>query len=359
MADMSAGRNIYLVGSVPLSSTAEVFETVAREFGTRIKRIPDGEVGSRANWAHFESLFRDNPAFEASDEVFRVHPDAPLRRRYRLVAGQRPEAVEFRGLAHAEEALRSYATFISLRDAGKIARGTRFQVGLVPAHSVIWLFVVDEQQTALDRFYNEALLREIEIITSAIPYEDLAIQFDIASAVFARLERGEATSYGVTRRQMLERFGNIVAQLGDHVPPGVDLLFHFCYGDANHRHVVEPANIGTMVEFANYLTEKLIRPIQLIHMPVPRNRIDDDYFEPLRKYAPTSNTELALGLVHFTDGIEGTRRRMGAASNYVGDYSVATECGFGRRPPETIPELLRIHRLAADYMYPSADGKSR
>jgi hypothetical protein len=27
---------------------------------------------------------------------------------------------------------------------------------------------------------------------------------------------------------------------------------------------------------------------------------------------------------------------------------IATECGFGRRRPETIPELLRIHAQAAE-----------
>ena len=59
--------------------------------------------------------------------------------------------------------------------------------------------------------------------------------------------------------------------------------------------------------------------------------------------------ELALGLVHFTDGIEGTRRRMDAARPFVTNYAVATECGFGRRAPETIPELLRLHLAAADY----------
>jgi hypothetical protein len=25
------------------------------------------------------------------------------------------------------------------------------------------------------------------------------------------------------------------------------------------------------------------------------------------------------------------------------EFSIATECGFGRRPAETIPQLLRIH----------------
>ena len=43
-------RNIYLVGSVPLGSVAEVFETVSAAFGHRIRQIPDGEVGDRSDW---------------------------------------------------------------------------------------------------------------------------------------------------------------------------------------------------------------------------------------------------------------------------------------------------------------------
>jgi hypothetical protein len=34
---------------------------------------------------------------------------------------------------------------------------------------------------------------------------------------------------------------------------------------------------------------------------------------------------------------------MAAAVRHAADFSVATECGFGRRDPNTIPELLRIH----------------
>ena len=33
---------------------------------------------------------------------------------------------------------------------------------------------------------------------------------------------------------------------------------------------------------------------------------------------------------------------------YFDRFGIATECGFGRRPAETIPELLRIHAEAAD-----------
>ena len=129
---------------------------------------------------------------------------------------------------------------------------------------------------------------------------------------------------------------------------GVDLLFHFCYGDANHKHVVEPTDMADMVDLANELTRRVSRPIQMIHMPVPRDRSDDAYFEPLRRLALPPATLLCLGLVHHTDGLDGTRRRIEAAQRYRCDFGIATECGFGRRRPETIADLIDIHAQAAD-----------
>ncbi len=51
--------------------------------------------------------------------------------------------------------------------------------------------------------------------------------------------------------------------------------------------------------------------------------------------------------MHYTDGIEGTRRRLAAARQHWPNFAIGTECGVGRRKPETIPELLRIHAEAA------------
>ena len=59
-------------------------------------------------------------------------------------------------------------------------------------------------------------------------------------------------------------------------------------------------------------------------------------------------TELYLGLVHFTDGVEGARRRLAAAKRVVTDFGVATECGLGRRTPAPIPPLLALHREVAE-----------
>jgi hypothetical protein len=57
--------------------------------------------------------------------------------------------------------------------------------------------------------------------------------------------------------------------------------------------------------------------------------------------------ELYVGLIHLTDGPEGAARRIGAARDFISDFGLATECGFGRRPPETILALLDLHREIA------------
>ncbi len=54
-------------------------------------------------------------------------------------------------------------------------------------------------------------------------------------------------------------------------------------------------------------------------------------------------TKLFLGLVHATDGVEGARRRIAAAEKVVADFGIGTECGMGRRDPQTIPALLDLH----------------
>lgn len=341
-------RNVYLVGSVPLADTKAVFETVSAALGPHLLTLPDGETGERLDWITWlEPVFGDNPAFELSDETFQLHAGVAGRRRYGLKHGVSLADVKFDDLFYAEIARRSYAEFAALKGQGKIPARVKFQVDLVPAHSVIWLFVKESLQRDIDTIYNDAVLCEIDKIAASIPHDELAIQFDIASAVFARLERAQASPYGATKEEMQENFSAIVVRLAERVPVDVDLLFHFCYGDAGHRHVVEPTDMGDMVDYANRLAARLKRPITQIHMPVPRGRSDDGYFRPLSRLNIDPVTRLCLGLVHYTDGVAGTRKRIAAAKNYVRDFSIGTECGFGRRDPKTIPELLRIHAEVA------------
>lgn len=337
-------RHVHLVGSVPLRDAREVFQTVAGVLGPRLKRIPDGETGERSDWITWlEPAFAKNPALEKSDELFRVHATGTARVRYRLKPGKNATQVRFDNLFYADIAKASYDEFAALQTQGVIPKGVRFQIDLVPAHSVIWLFLQDDLHQPLDPIYNEALKREIDKIAAALPHDQIAIQFDVASAVFARLQRGEANAYGKTRSEMLASFSRILTDLANHVPAKIELLFHFCYGDSNHKHVVEPTDMGDMVDVANRLSADIKRTIQVIHMPVPRDRNDDAYFQPLARLRLKPETELSLGLVHYTDGVTGTRERLATAERHAKSFSIATECGFGRRDPATIPELLRIH----------------
>ena len=341
-------RDVHLVGSVPMANTEAVFRAVAGTLGDTCKRIPDGETGERSDWITWlEPVFANNPSFQKSGEFFRVHETGTGRERYTLKPGASVHEVEFDNLFYADIAIESYRVFKRLKQEGVIPAGTKFQVDLVPAHSVIWLFLVDSLHAAIDPIYNEALKREIDKIAAAIPHDELAIQFDVASAVFARLERNEGSNYGRDKDESLDTFSNILVDLGNQVPEDVDLLYHLCYGDSNHRHVIEPTDMGDMVDFTNRVSKRINRRIQLVHMPVPRDRSDDGYFEPLKKLQPMPETELSLGLVHYTDGIAGTKERIRAANKFVSNFSIATECGFGRRDPSTVPELLRIHAEAA------------
>ena len=341
-------RDVHLVGSVPLSGPGEVFATVSKALGPRLKRIPDGETGERGDWITWlEPIFANDPALEKSDEVFRVHAGARGHVRYRLKPGRKPEDVRFDNLFYADIARRSFAEFAALKAQGVVPKDCRFQIDLVPAHSVLWLFLQEDLHQPLDPVYNDAVRREIDKIASALPHDQIAIQFDVASAVFARLQRNQPNAYGRDRDAMLATFARILTGLADHVPAGIELLFHFCYGDANHKHAVEPTDMGDMVDMANRLSADIRRPVNLIHMPVPRDRSDDAYFMPLKRLRLRPETELSLGLVHYTDGLAGTRARLATAERHVRDFSIATECGFGRRDPATIAELLRIHAEAA------------
>lgn len=55
------------------------------------------------------------------------------------------------------------------------------------------------------------------------------------------------------------------------------------------------------------------------------------------------------------DGVEDvqfTDLKYASAQKYLSHFGAATECGFGRREPDTLPELFRIHRETAALLRP-------
>ena len=338
------GYDVHLVGSIPLRDAREVFAVVGSKLGPRLRRIPDGETGERSQWLGWIApVFTAHPAFEPTGKMSRVHATSDPRPLHRIRPGFAPENLHFGDLRIADHAIASFAELQELKRAGVLPPHCRFQVSLANPISVVHRFVIDEFQEAAVAAYERAMIAEIDKMAARIPVDQLAIQLDIAQHVFKPLETGDANRFGRSRREMLSAYSATAIRWGDAVPSGVELLYHLCYGNNAGRHAVEPASLEVQVDFANALSARIGRPIDLVHMSVPRDRDDDAYFAPLRRLDLRRETRIALGLVHATDGVEGSRRRIATAERYLPEFLIATECGFGRRPPGSIPRLLDIH----------------
>jgi len=330
-------RHAHLVGSVGLKDRDEVFKTVSEILGPCCARIPDGETGERNHWIRWQrKVFQLHPAFEpaqASQALPGVRPP------FRLKAGATAGSLELGDLGYAREAIESYDAFARLMGEGKIAETTRFLVALPTPVALLCGMIAPEQRASLEPIVDRAIGRELEELQSSISAKRLAIQWDVCWEVVGAAG-GPALPYDRPIEGSVQR----IAELCGKVREGVELGIHLCYGDPGHKHIVEPVDLEITVAFANGICASSPRPVDFIHMPVPRNRTDDAYYAPLRKLALPERTRLVLGLIHYADGIEGSKRRIAAAERHVENFDLATECGFGRRDPSTIPELLRIHR---------------
>lgn len=344
-------RYVHLVGSVAFETVEEAFDQFGQYLGFCAKRFPDGEPGERMNWILWQDrVIREHPQFERIGErVDPRNPDAafPL---YRLRPGIAANAISFGPLGYSEAAETSFEIYRRKVEEGTLPRESRFQVSLPTPLVFSWAFLPDPRdQEIAEPAYERAMLAEVLSICNALPKHRLALQWDIAAEMTA-LERGvwvgpkTGHSPGMVREfdDMLEAFSSRSVRLCDGIPDGVDLLVHLCYGDFGHRHSIEPSSLEFCVEMANRISARVKRSIELVHMPVPRARHDDAYFRPLEKLRLKPETKLCLGLIHHTDGVDGALRRIAAADKFVRDYSIATECGMGRRPPETMQRLLEI-----------------
>ncbi|MDE0334990.1 MAG: hypothetical protein OXI64_08525 [Defluviicoccus sp.] len=336
------GRGIHLVGSVPLEDAAAVFREAGQRLGSHLERIPDGETGIRSNWIAWQR--RAFAEQEALVESAARERDYQLMPPFGFVPGRGAGDLRFGDLGFAREALASWREFMAAVADGAVPDRCRFQVSLPTPFAPVYSFVRYRDQGAVEPLYEARMLTELAEIRSAMPARRLAVQWDVATemSIFEGLYPVPFLGEDAEAR-LVERLG----RLGDAVPAEIELGYHLCYGDMNHRHWKEPEDTAVLVRIANAIAAAVSRRIDWIHIPVPVDRDDDAYFAPLAGLGLDPATRLYLGLVHFTDGIEGARRRIRAAERVVADFGVGTECGFWRRDPATVLELLDLHRAIA------------
>jgi methionine synthase II (cobalamin-independent) len=336
---------VHLVGSVGLDSVEEVFQTVGRQLGRRLRRIPDGEPGPRRLWISFQyPLLRASP-FLRTDPSGAVGKASgfPL---LCLSEGIAEHELRFGELGYAREARTSYQDLLAARSRGDIAEGVRFQVCLPTPMSVIYAFCTARDVVTIESAYEKAMLREVDAICSHIPHADLCLQWDICHDMIAwdGQQQDQFPLVNATRSDIAARFPRLCAS----VPEDVELGFHLCYGDFGGKHFFDPVTARHLVDVANAIAAGVLHKIAYVHMPVPLPRATDDFFAPMRDLRLAPDTQIYLGLLHAADGVDGARQRIALARKYVPRFGVATECGFSRaRKAEVVHKLLELHAAIA------------
>ncbi|MFC0675787.1 hypothetical protein [Brachybacterium hainanense] len=334
-----------LTGSVNYDDAETTMRTIAEILGAHVRRVPDGEVGKRFHWIMFQpDVLGQAEGIERVGEEPIPFPAGIDARPLRLREDADPETMQLPPLGYAAAAEDSYRIFARLRREGVIRPGTRFQVSLPTPVAVVSSFFSGEDRAIIEPVYADAMLGELEQILAAIPHEDLAIQWDVASEM-GILEG--AAGYGSPMEGwwsggVLEGIAARLGALVDAVPADVEVGLHLCYGDAGEKHFIEPADTANLVRVARATTEAARRELSWLHLPVPIDRDDEAYYAPLAQLPQIP--ELYLGLVHREDGTEGACRRIAAATAVLSrSFGVATECGIGRAPAGTTEGILRTH----------------
>lgn len=342
MNEPSFARGAHMVGAINLESVEDVFTRVPAVLGDRLRRLPDGEPGSRRLFISYQYPFLRAQTF------LEPAPDLPtfflplLRVKPRVDDAR----IRFGELGYAREARASFQQFDAAQRAGRIPSRCRFQVSLPTPLEVLHAFVEPRSLPRVEPAYQDAMLRDLADICRAIPHDKLAIQWDLCTEMI------------LWDRRLIELFPQVwyppfpnledglaerVARLSSAVPEGVELGYHLCYGDLDHKHFIDPDDTAKMVGFANAISARVHRRIDYWHMPALARWTTPAPYEPLRGLARAPETELYLGVVHHHDGVEGTRARIAAAGQIVPRFGIATECGMGRRDAAQIDELLRVH----------------
>jgi hypothetical protein len=332
---------LLLVGSVPLQTAKEVFETFGKPLGKHLASVPDGEVGFRRHWisrVHFQ-VFAIHPDIEvlqqprADDGVERLNPhDVSDSWRFKVREGAK--AINFGEpgwrLGFARDAVNSYQVFSSLKDKGVLPRHVRFQVSIPMVNSTAppRVFATPKDCNLVRAGYAEALQAELDKILEHIPHRELAIQWDCAT------ELQEAYN-GAVEAQVEQ------VAISKDIPKAVRLGYHLCFGTLGGWPRFAPDDLGGAVKLANAFIAGSGRKVDWMHIPV-LDRSDDAFFAPL-KDLKAGKTQIYLGMVHNMERFKG---RLATARKYLKNFGLGAFCGFGRMPPGEMPRVLKEHKQA-------------
>ncbi len=344
---------LLLVGSIPLDTPQEVFQSFGGPLGQFLFAMPDGEVGPRRHWisrVHYQVLAA-HPELEvvqgpAPDEsgVERQHPrNAADAWWFKVKDGVRQVRFGDPGwrLGYARDAINSYFVFNVLKEKGVLPPHLRFQVSIPMVNSVLppRIFPNPEDLERIRPGYEAATRAEIAMIVDKIPANALAIQFDCSTEV--QDAYGAIPGYpldGAIERNLAE-----VRDLAPHIPRDVALGYHFCFGTLGGWPRFRPDDLSQVVKLANGFVASSGRPVDWIYIPV-LDRSDDAFYAPLRDL-DAKGARVYLGAIH---NMPRFKERVATARKYLPDFGLGAYCGFGRQAVSELPTILNDHLQAVE-----------
>lgn len=346
-ADAGRGLAVHMIGSLPLPDAETSFRTIGDALGPHMLCLPDGETGRRRRWISFiADQLKSHPDLEIDPTV----PPFAFTQwdgkvvytvdRLRVREGIDPATLTF-ATGYAEDAIRNYGIFARLQADGAIPASVKYQICMAPPLAIAFNFMSPNAYDDFVPAYAAHLRDEFGRISEALPHDRIVYQWDVCIEVL--MWEGYYGLEGDHRERILDSLGDV----GDMVPGDIDLGYHLCYGSPQDEHLVQPRDLEVCVEIANGISDAVDRPVQYIHMPVPRDRSDTAYFEPLARFAPKEGMALYLGLVHEDDP-EGNARKLAEARKFAAVSGIAAECGLGRSDPDSLADILEQHRLLAE-----------
>ena len=174
-------------------------------------------------------------------------------------------------------AIESWGVFERLQKAGAIPAGVKFQISMPTPIAPTYNNMVPADRPRILPALTPHFLGEVAKIAKALPNDRIAIQWDVCQEVLAWEDYYDKGPVDFRTETI-----DVLTQIGDAVPAGIELGYHLCYGSPADEHMVQPKDIGIMVEMTNADRRAACkRPIQFFHLPVPKARTDDAYFAPL------------------------------------------------------------------------------
>jgi hypothetical protein len=358
---------VLLVGSVARPEdgweVTDVFRRCAEALGPYVSMLPDGELGDRSQWITYiarHAYSRHPDLVTLTHHTFEDWKPRGYGDQWKFAVREGVEQVRLPKIGYADEAKRSYRVFTQLREDGVVPQGVRFLVALPLTESAVRAFVTTARDfEILWEAYNEAIGRELSEIASAIPHDELAVQWDLARETGA-VEGVEFNFPATELRRLpvdpLDRYAQALAELSPGIPEDVWLGLHVCYGSLEHRegespdraHYLPLESLEVAVRMLNRGVSACGRRVDFVHMPAKfENGERDEFYEPLERL-DVGNARVYIGLVDVWDGVDGALRRIEVARRHLPSFGYATACGWGRRPLSQRPEdLIELNRAVA------------